>query len=87
MTRAFEVLWELAKRFLNCPRGSENVPREETDNQELKKNFFIWLRWVLFVVCRLLSSCGAWACSGLSCPNTYGILVPWPGIETKSPEL
>ena len=40
MTRAFEVLWELAKRFLNCPRGSENVPREETDNQELKKKFF-----------------------------------------------
>ena len=44
MTRAFEVLWEPAKRFLNCPRGSENVPREETDNQEFKKNFFIWLR-------------------------------------------
>ena len=57
----------------------------------------------LWCMCRLLSSCGAWApenvdsvvaahglsgCAhGLSCPMACGILVPGPGMELASPAL
>ena len=28
MTREFEILWEPAKRFINCPRGIRECPKD-----------------------------------------------------------
>ena len=59
-------------------------------------NIYLWLRWVVVVSHRLLSSCSTCVseCVGsvfvihrFSCPTSCGILVFRPGIEPVSPAL
>ena len=54
--------------------------------------YLIWLRWVLVVACRIFDLCccmarGIFSCSMWTFSCSMWVLVLWPGIEPRTPEL